>query len=362
MLKTQRLLCALIVLPAVYAFATPVEEFKFSVASGTALSRTIEQETEMSLDNMSMYQNETDMSGMMGKMEVTAKSKLTIKVSDKFVEMGDGAPNKLERTFETLSNATSVSMQADNPMIPSSDKDISGKSELEGKVVLFTRDGDGYKRTFGEDSTGDDEILAELDEDLDFRAFVPRGRKSVGDGWTIELDEFKKLLAPGGNLQIEMQQVEEDQMGFGSMGSEGNLWDQLGDLEGEVKAEFIKLEGDGAAQVAVVKRHDRAGPRGDGKEQGQDAGRGDRRRIGRRRARLQGRGRAALEPQRGPPAQHRGLRGDGDGDGERDEGQHDGPEHVVPHEHGNERQLHAEDRDRRLIRARRSAHDKAPNA
>jgi hypothetical protein len=253
MLKTQRLLCALIVLPAVYAFATPVEEFKFSVASGTALSRTIEQETEMSLDNMSMYQNETDMSGMMGKMEVTAKSKLTIKVSDKFVEMGDGAPNKLERTFETLSNATSVSMQADNPMIPSSDKDISGKSELEGKVVLFTRDGDGYKRTFGEDSTGDDEILAELDEDLDFRAFVPRGRKSVGDGWTIELDEFKKLLAPGGNLQIEMQQVEEDQMGFGSMGSEGNLWDQLGDLEGEVKAEFIKLEGDGAAQVAVVK-------------------------------------------------------------------------------------------------------------
>ncbi|MBM3977628.1 MAG: hypothetical protein FJ299_11640 [Planctomycetes bacterium] len=253
MLKTQRLLCALIVLPAVYAFATPVEEFKFSIASGTALSRTIEQETEMSLDNMSMFQNETDMSGMMGKMEVTAKSKLTIKVSDKFVEMGDGTPNKLERTFETLSSATSVSMQADNPMIPSSDKDISGKSDLEGKVVLFTRDGDGYKRSFGEDSTGDDEILADLDEDLDFRAFVPRGRKSVGDGWTIELEEFKKLLAPGGNLQIEMEQSDEDQMGFGSMGSEGNLWEQLGDLEGEVKAEFIKVEGDGAAQVAVVK-------------------------------------------------------------------------------------------------------------
>lgn len=253
MLQSKRLLSALIVLPAVYAFATPVEEFKFAVASGSALSRTIVQETEMSLDDMSVYQNEQDMSGMMGKFEITAKNKMTVKVSDKFLEMGEGAPTKLQRTFESLGNSTSMSMQADNPMIPSQDREMQGKSELQGKVVLFTRDGDGYKKTFGPDTTGDDEMLAGLEEDMDFRGLVPSGSKSVGDTWSVELPAFKNVLAPGGNLRIEIEESGGDDMGFGSMGSEGSLAEQLGDLEGEVKAEFTKVEREGGAKIAVVK-------------------------------------------------------------------------------------------------------------
>lgn len=253
MFQSKRLLSALIVLPAVYAFATPAEDFKFAVASGAALSRTIVQETEMSLDDMAVYQNDQDMSGMMGKLEITAKNKLTVKVSDKFLEMGDGAPKKLQRTYEALGNSTSMSMQADNPLVPSQDREMQGKSELEGKVVLFTRDGDDYKKSFGEDSSGDDELLSGLEEDMDFRGLVPQGSKNVGDTWSVELDAFKKVLAPGGNLRIELETDGADDMGMGGMGSEGSLADQLGDLEGEVKAEFTKVERDDGAKLAVVK-------------------------------------------------------------------------------------------------------------
>jgi hypothetical protein len=192
------------------------------------------------------------MSGMMGKLEITAKNKMTVRVSDKFLEMGDGSPTKLQRTYEALGNATSMSMQADNPMIPSQDRELQGKSELEGKVVLFTRDGDGYKKTFGEDTAGDDELLADLEEDMDFRGLVPQGSKNVGDSWSIELPEFKKVLAPGGNLRIEPDMTGTDDMDFG-MGSESSLADQLGDLEGDVKAEFTKVDREGGAKIAVVK-------------------------------------------------------------------------------------------------------------
>ncbi|TAJ17793.1 MAG: hypothetical protein EPO68_08850 [Planctomycetota bacterium] len=253
MLQSKRLLSALLVLPAVYAFTTPVEDFKFAVASGAALSRSIVQETEMSLDDMAVFQNEQDMSGMMGKFEITAKNKMTVKVSDKFLEMGDGSPTKLQRTYEALGNSTSMSMQADNPMIPSQDRELQGKSELEGKIVLFTRDGDDYKKTFGEDTAGDDEMLAGLEEDMDFRGMVPQGSKNIGDTWSIELPAFKKVLAPGGNLRIEVESDGAEDMGFGGMGSEGSLADQLGDLEGEVKAEFTKVDREGGGKIAVVK-------------------------------------------------------------------------------------------------------------
>jgi hypothetical protein len=253
MLHYKRLLSAALILPAVCAFAAPVEDIAFRVAKGASLTRTFEQETEMSLDNMTVTLNDQDMSGQMGKLEVTAKSKQSVVVKDTILESGDGQPSKLQRMFEKLGSNVSVAMSADNPMIPASDKDMVGKSELEGKTVVFTLDGDEYKKAYAEGSSGDDEILADLWEDMDLRGLLPDGSKKVGDAWDVPTERMKSVLAPGGNLRIEPEMDAEDDMGFGNMGSDSNFADMLGDLEGTVKATFQSIEGEGDAKVAVIK-------------------------------------------------------------------------------------------------------------
>lgn len=241
----------LLAVPALWAFAAPADRVAFEVESGTSLTKTITNESELSMDDMTVAMNgeEMDIASMMGGFEMNVTTNAETVVIDEYVSMGEGRPAQLNRTFETISNDTSMDASG-MPMMGGDDMSMNGTSELEGTTVVFSWDGDNeaYDVAFGEDEESDEDLLEDLIEDLDLREFLPSESISVGDTWEVPNRAMVTILAPGGNLKVAPEDMGEmsDMM---MPGNGMNPYDHLGDFEGTINCEYVGKRGD----LAVIK-------------------------------------------------------------------------------------------------------------
>ena len=230
------------------------DTISFAPADGTSVTSTYTTSTEMTLDDMAVLMNGEE-NPMMPSIEMDMVSAMEIEVSDTYVSMADGEPKSLKRTYNTvqanITGETAMDMmgEAQNESILG-----SGTSALEGETVLFSLKDGEYSKAWPEGAEADDELLEGLLEDISLRGMLPTGEVAEGESWDIELDTLLDLMAPGGDLSMEMEMDGQDSM---SMGPDANMMSDLRKLlSGNLSGSFTgKLSGyrevDGA-KLAVI--------------------------------------------------------------------------------------------------------------
>lgn len=253
-MKHTNRLALLLAFPALIAFTQPGQEPAFSPAAGSSVTKTYESTEEMTLDEMSVSMNGQEQDPSMMGMEQTIVTTMKIVVTDEYTAVADGRPTTLTRTFGEM--ATGMSMEMSHAMMGDMSMDMSGESPLEDLSVVFVwneEDGD-YRVKFAEDSDGDEELLEGLVEDTDLRGFLPGNEVSEGDTWSVEPEVLRGLLAFGGAMKMEFDSDDLQEMSMGMGGGSPPPPDAfLGELEGEVTAEFTGTREEDGATCAVIK-------------------------------------------------------------------------------------------------------------
>ncbi|MDE0903363.1 MAG: hypothetical protein OSB42_01930 [Planctomycetota bacterium] len=231
------------------------DTISFAPADGTSVTSTYTMSTEMTLDDMQVLMNGEE-NPMMPSIEMDMVSAMEIQVSDTYISMADGQPTRLKRTYDTvqtnLTGETAMEMmgEAQNESILG-----SGTSALEGETVLFSLKDGEYSKAWPEGAEADDDLLEGLLEDISLRGMLPTGEVAEGESWDIELDILLDVMAPGGDLSMEMEM--DGQEGSMGMGPDADMMSDVRKLlSGNLSGSFTgKLSGyrevDGA-KLAVI--------------------------------------------------------------------------------------------------------------
>jgi hypothetical protein len=248
--KRTTLLLAALGAPALLALAAPADELTFRPAEGLSLSKTFEEVQDLTMEDMTMIMNGNDMSDMI-QIEMSTTTTTSRTVLDTYVAMADGRPAKLERSFESLGSDATVDA---NAMGQQDVQEMEGTSELEGLTTVFSwNDEEGaFDAAFPEGEEGDEELLEGLHEDMDFRALLPEGTVAADDTWEVDPAEMIDVLAPGGDLKIVPEGMDE-MMSMGPSPAGGDLSQLLGDIEGEVTAKYAGTQEVDGIQVGVIR-------------------------------------------------------------------------------------------------------------
>lgn len=236
--SNRTLLAGLTLAPALLALALPLEEIAFRPSDGMSLTRTVQATRNFSLDDMEMTMNGQPLP-MDIQMEMDMSMAQKTVVTDVFGALADGRHTQLTRTFDELAQNGEFSVRME--MMPDGGQDatIEGKSELEGKKVVFEWDAEASAYVPKFEGEGDAKLLDGLDEDMDLRALLPAAGVAEGETWPIDVKLLRSVLAPGGNLKIlpvEDESAESAMPGMDNMTDFASMFQDL--IEGEATGEF----------------------------------------------------------------------------------------------------------------------------
>ncbi len=244
----RNILIPVLLAPVLFALSSRGETPSFHPQEGMTLTKRFASESEVTLDEMSTLMNGEEPPGM-PDMEMTVSASQTVAFTDLYADVGEGRPSKLHRKFDELSSSTDISMTI--PGMGPQDISASGKSKLQGLTVVFAwnQDQGDFQVAFDDDSEGEEELLEGLVEDTDLRGVLPTEEVSEGDTWEVDPNLLRNVLAPGGALKIEMEEMEDM---LGGMGPQPSPDEMLGDFEGSVSAKFAGSREVDGANVAVI--------------------------------------------------------------------------------------------------------------
>lgn len=238
---------AALAFPLLLAFSpAPVETIKFSPKAGTAVTKSFVTTTELELDDadIRMGGNPMPIEGM----EMNQKAVQSVTVTDEYGDTADGRMAKLTRTYDA------IGMESDTDMVMGMQQSMSGAgtSGLEGKTVVFqwNEEEDEYDTKFKEGEKGDAKLLEELTFGMDLVGLLPAEEIEVGASYDIEPGALEELLAPGGNMGVEME------MDGAQGGMPGMDQGQTGDL-----SHFFQEALDGSATGKLKEVRDSEGVR-----------------------------------------------------------------------------------------------------
>lgn len=90
--------------------------------------------------------------------------------------------------------------------------DSAIESPLEGQAVRFKGSDAGWEKSPAEGSSLGSDALSELDADLTHRFLLPEKDAKRGSKWSVDASFMKQLISPGGDLQFELVEEQEDVM------------------------------------------------------------------------------------------------------------------------------------------------------
>lgn len=246
MFQTRRILVPVLAIPALVAFSPAGVQLSFAPSKGLTVTKTIEQTSEMALEEMVTVVNGNEMDQ---GMDMETAQTTSFVFTDSYAEMASGQPAKLVRKFDKLSDTNVNEMS--HPMMGDMDEETASESELEGLTVEFRWDAEGgdYVAKFPEDEEGDEALLEGLAEDVDLRAFLPDGEVDEGESWEVEPSAMRAVLAPGGDLKLEA----DGGGGMMSSGPQPSMEQILGEMEGKVTATFTGTREVEGTSMAVIK-------------------------------------------------------------------------------------------------------------
>ncbi len=255
-MRTQFALATAVAIPALFAFSgTEAAKIEFAPKAGSSLTKTFVSTTTMEMDDMAMTMN-GEPSPMMPDIEMSIEMVATTTVTDEYIALAAGQPKKLSRTYDAIGSELEMDvvmnmMGEEESQSPSG----SGSSELEGSTVIFSwNDEDSeYELSFPEGEEGDADLLEGLSEDMDFRALLPDGELAEGESYEIDLMGLVDVMAPGGDLKVEME-VDGAQAGMGpDPAMMSDLSQFFGDaVEGSATGKFLEMRDVDGTNVAVI--------------------------------------------------------------------------------------------------------------
>jgi len=175
---------------------------RFAVEEKTSLAKTFESTFHLASTSfqLTIEGHDEPMPGI-GELELTMDSTERIEVTDRYLATDDGRPVRLQRTFDKLEGTDRRRVKGHGG--EDQDESVEQESPLEGRSVLFTwnEDGSRFDASFAE-GKGDESLLEELSEDMDFRALLPEAKVAEGDRWDVDAKVFDAVLSPGGDLKL----------------------------------------------------------------------------------------------------------------------------------------------------------------
>jgi hypothetical protein len=166
-------------------------------------------------------------------------------LTDRYVKSKDGRPLELDRTYDELTQTKRDSQRMPGMKEAKVDEKAL-ESALESKTVRFSWDAkeEKYGKAFA-GGEGDEELLEDLAEDVDFRGMLPKDGAKAGDKWKIEAKEFNQLLSTGGDLHFSD--------GSEKKKSDDNFGKQISDnLTGQAELVFEEVREKDGLRLAVI--------------------------------------------------------------------------------------------------------------
>ena len=233
-----------------------VDELTFDPDAGSTATKTFREETSLSLEELEVELNGQEQPSR--EIELSVRQERRLVVADEVRQAADGRPLALRRAFREIGGSERVAMVREDA---EREDEAPIVSELEGRAVVFTWDGEdsAYEVEFvEEDEDADPELLEGLWEDADLRALLPTGAVEVGGSWSVEPEALAPVLRPCGNVHATLSrddvEGEDDPaeplvMLFFLCASEA-AEELEGALEGEVEARYEGTE-DGIAVIRL---------------------------------------------------------------------------------------------------------------
>ncbi|MBL8857459.1 MAG: hypothetical protein JNL28_03005 [Planctomycetes bacterium] len=220
----------------------------FAPADKSSVEKTIRTEVKFEATGFSMTVDGNEVpQEAVGDVTLTFEEVTKIVVTDRYVKSKGGRPLELDRTYDELAQ-TSLQTSKMPGMADETSEDKIKESDLESKTVRFTwnEKNESYDKKFAGDD-GDDKLLKDLEEDLDFRGLLPSADAKVGDTWAIDGAKFINLLSTGGKLHFhESGEPEEDR-------KNAEMGDQLDEnTTGKGQVTFKEIREKDGLELAVI--------------------------------------------------------------------------------------------------------------
>ena len=248
-------LLGLLAAPLLLSALPTRDTIAFAPEDGTSVTVTFLSTSEMTLDDMQMLMNGEE-NARMPSIEMDMITTTENQFTDTYERMAKGQPARLKRTYDSIQTAingeTTMEMMGEEQ---SEDLAGSGTSELEGESVLFNLKDGEYIKSWPEGEEGDDELLENLVEDVSLRRMLPEGDISEGESWDIDLSIMLDLLAPGGDLGLELEMEGGDNAM--SMGPDTDMMSDIremlgGNMDGTITGKLTGYRDVEGARVAVI--------------------------------------------------------------------------------------------------------------
>ncbi|MEM9378759.1 MAG: hypothetical protein AAGB93_02340 [Planctomycetota bacterium] len=226
--------------PLVGAPETP----SVTVEAGTQVTKTFTNTLRMDLVGITIEQGgEEEEVPEDGLPEVQIADDEEIVVMDEYVSVDGGRGTVILRTFDSLRNDSSQTFSL--PDGTEEEQSSEGESELEGRTVRLTWDGDeeAYEAEYADDEDGDESLLEGIRGDADFLFLLPDEDVDVGDSWTLDASVFSRISSPSGDLQIIEDGEEDSSSDFSRDFEDG--------LEGEFEATLDSIDEEGVAKITL---------------------------------------------------------------------------------------------------------------
>jgi hypothetical protein len=226
------------------------ERLRFEVAPGKVLARNLYLTHELSVESMGQT-----LDGGPFRPERVAGSISTwhkVTVDDEILEVSDGRPTRLRRTFTDLGGGGKLRFGPQKgPRTREEEAVLTSPMTHRAVDLLWIPEEGTWSRCWSV-READEVWLQGLDGDADMLALLPPGEVAVGESWEIPLTAVRVLLAPGGNTLITPRTRNVFSRSV-EVGVGGDFSEILGaELSGRFSARLAEVREEGAARVARV--------------------------------------------------------------------------------------------------------------
>lgn len=226
-----------------HAVAGGADTLQFRASQGARVLKTFELQHELRIDDMGSIEGDLPFrsDGTGGWVSATHK----VQYVDEYKVACEGLPRDFRRVVRDASGVAKANVVfATGEVRPEASRSSSAlkRQVLEFQYVEEERD---WSRAF-EKVDGEEDLLGKLRGEFELLALLPPGPVEPGASWPVDLQRFREVLVPGGDLQL----VPEGGTMFGRMieiGVGGDFADYYVPQGGEIVATYK-----GRRQVTVV--------------------------------------------------------------------------------------------------------------
>jgi hypothetical protein len=224
------------------------DEPRFAVEEKTSLAKSFERHMKLESTALRIFvEGQSEPIHPPGDLHVAIEDMGRIDVTDEYLSMGKGRPAKLKRTYDKIEETEKQhASSSEGPADAGDDHEKKEESALEGKTVFFTwsDESSAFVASFPKDG-GDAELLDDLNEDMDLRFLLPKGKVAADESWDLDAKDFGSVLAPGGDLKLKDKDVEE--------GADPSLGKEIRKhLEGKAHATWKGVREEDGKKVGIV--------------------------------------------------------------------------------------------------------------